>query len=183
MPKFSTKSRQLNFQPVSMMELRSAPGELLDRVAQKNEAFIVERNGTQMACLVPLSLFMPDIQPTRLKQEFESLQAKNEHYTASISEDRELSLHFHKEGPDDSVTVTITLPHGYPNSAPRIYAEPLPEDCPHRWENGALCVFGAMEIWNPGQYDVAKALTLTRRWLLHFHNWRQNGQWGRDEHE
>lgn len=42
----------LDFKPLSMMKLRSAPGEVLDRVAQKGEAFVVERNGEQMACLV-----------------------------------------------------------------------------------------------------------------------------------
>jgi len=68
----------IEFKPLSMMQLRSAPGEVLDRVAQQGEAFVVERNGEQMACLVPLSLFMPDIQPKRLAREFDRLQGQEE---------------------------------------------------------------------------------------------------------
>src|SRR3989442_11019133 len=103
----------LDFRPLSMMQLRSAPGEVLDRVAQKGEAFVVERNGEQMACLVPLSVFMPDIQPKRLAREFEQLHLHNEGHSVSISDDRELHFHFRKQGPDEGVTLTISLPHGY----------------------------------------------------------------------
>src|SRR5216683_4010173 len=108
----------IDFKPLSMMQLRSAPGEVLDRVAQKGEAFVVERNGEQMACLVPLSVFMPDIQPKRLAREFEQLQAQSEHHATSISDERELQLHFRKQGPDKDVTLSIFLPHGYPNACP-----------------------------------------------------------------
>ena len=167
----------LNFQPLSMMELRSKPGESLDRVAQKGEAFIVERNGRQMACLVPLSVFMPDIQPTRLAREFERLDSEGEAQTVSVSDERELNLHFRGEGLDHNITLTVCLPHGYPNASPKVSAVPVPEGCPHRWQDGTLCIFGATELWNPGQHDVLYVLAQARRWLKSLGRWQQTGKW------
>jgi hypothetical protein len=167
----------LNFQPLSMMELRSAPGEVLDRVAQRQESFIVERNGYQMACLVPLSVFMPDIQPARLQKEFEKLQSFGENQITAISDTRELDLRFKEQGPNHEFTITIRLPHGYPNVCPKVFAEPVPKNSPHRWQDGSLCIFGAMELWNPGQHDVVYVLNLTRRWLAHFSSWKNSGTW------
>ena len=53
----------LDFALLSMTELRNRPGEILDRVADKGEVFIIERNGQRKACLVPLSILLPDIPP------------------------------------------------------------------------------------------------------------------------
>ena len=166
-----------------MMELRSKPGESLDRVAQKGEAFIVERNGHQMACLVPLSVFMPDIQPARLAREFEQLHGQGEAQTVSITDEHELNLHFRGEGPDRSITLTICLPHGYPNASPKVSADPVPEDCPHRWRDGTFCIFGATELWNPGQHDVLHVLTQARRWLKNLGHWQQTGKWGEESRD
>jgi ubiquitin-protein ligase len=168
----------IEFQPISMMELRNAPGDILDRVAQQNEAFIVERNGHQMACLVPLSSFMPDIQPTRLAREFESLESKNEKHTAAITDSFELWLRFRQEGKDKNVEIAVLLPHGYPNASPKVYASPLPDKCPHRWQDGSLCLFGAVELWNPGKHDIVSVLTMARQWLSHFEGWQATGTWG-----
>ena len=44
----------LDFGLLSMTELRNRPGEILDRVVDSGEAFIIERNGSRKACLVPL---------------------------------------------------------------------------------------------------------------------------------
>lgn len=170
----------LNFQPLSMMALRSAPGDVLDRVAQKSEAFIVERNGYQMACLVPLSVFMPDIQPARLTREFERLHSQGEEHTASITDARELDLHFRRQGADRGMTLTIRLPHGYPNACPKVYADPVPDRCPHTWQDGSLCLFGAVELWNPGQHDLLDVLHFARRWLAHFEVWLRSGSWGEE---
>ena len=62
-----------DFGLLSMTELRNGPGEILDRVAQKGESFIIERNGRRTACLVPLSVFFPDIAPTRIADEIKEL--------------------------------------------------------------------------------------------------------------
>lgn len=166
---------------MSMMELRSAPGEVLDRVAQKGESFIVERNGQQMACLVPLSVFMPAIQPARLARELELLDAQAEMSTVSITESNELELHFRGEGSGKDVTLTVRLPHGYPSASPKVFASPIPDICPHRWQDGSLCIFGAVDIWNPGKHDVSHALNLARQWLSHFEDWRQSGVWGEEQ--
>jgi len=168
----------IDFKLLSMMQLRSAPGDVLDRVAQQGEAFIVERNGEQMACLVPLSVFMPDIQPKRLAREFERLETEGEKYATSISDSRELQFHFRRQGPGGDMTLIISLPHGYPNACPKVYANPIPDGCPHRWEDGSLCIFGAMDVWNPGKHDVIYVVSLARRWLAHFATWKQTGAWG-----
>lgn len=171
----------LNFQPLSMMELRRTPGEVLDRVAEKREAFIVERSGRQLACLVPLSLFMPDIQPTRLNREFERLRAQSEAHTVSITDEHELELHFRGEGSDHNTTLTVRLPHGYPSACPKVYAHPLPDRCPHRWQDGSLCLFGALDLWNPGQHDAGYVLHLARRWLASLETWRRTGAWAEEQ--
>jgi hypothetical protein len=163
-----------------MMELRSAPGEVLDRVADGGEAFIVERKGQQKACLVPISVFMPDIQPARLSQEFEQLQNQKEWHKASITDDRELELHFGEEGPHHDKVITIRLLHGYPNVPPKVFVKPLPDTCPHRWQDQSLCVFGTMGQWNPGQHNVVYVLRLARQWLSHFSTWQKKGRWGDD---
>lgn len=158
-----------------MMELRGAPGEVLDRVVQNQEAFIVERNGQQMACLVPLSVFLPDIQPQRLAREFQELDQESEECTASITEENELELRFRGEGEGGRVTLTVRLPHGYPNASPKIFAVPVAEGYPHRWQDGSLCIFGAIEIWNPGKHDVSYALRLARQWLAQYETWCASG--------
>jgi hypothetical protein len=168
----------LNFKSLAMMELRSGPGEVLDRVARQGEAFVIERNGQQMACLVPLSVFMPDIQPARLNRELELLSDQKEQHSLSVNDQREMELHFRGEGAKADVTVTILLPHGYPNACPKIFAAGLPEKVPHRWQDGSLCVYGAMDVWNPGKHDVVHTLYLARRWLSNFAKWQRDGVWG-----
>lgn len=167
----------ISFTPLAMMDLRSAPGEILDRVARNNESFVVERNGQQMACLVPLSIFMPDIQPARIARELERLNAQGEQQSTSITDARELEFQFREIIDDRTLTITIRLPHGYPNASPKVFVTPLPERCPHRWQDGSLCLFGVMELWNPGQHDTLHALRLTRRWLAHFADWEKSGRW------
>ncbi len=167
----------LNFQPLSMMALRGAPGDVLDRVAQNHEAFIVERNGQQIACLVPLSVFMPDIQPARLAQELEALDVNGEERRVSLTHDNELELRFHGEGTSNDMILTVRLPHGYPNASPKVFVDPLVPDCPHRWQDGSLCIFGAIEIWNPGKHNILRVLALARRWISHYEAWRADGTW------
>ena len=49
----------LEFKSLPMMTLRSSPGEILDRVSRHGEAFVIERSGQQLACLVPIANFPP----------------------------------------------------------------------------------------------------------------------------
>jgi len=167
-----------DFQLLPMTELRTRPGEILDRVADKGEAFLIERNGQRKACLVPLSIFLPDISPARIADEIQELEAKGEEPRATVTREREIAFQF-RYPLNEAVgyDVTIVLPHGYPNSCPRIYASPLDERAPHRWADGALCTFGVMSSWNPGKHTAAFALSLAQRWLTRYEVWRSTGDW------
>jgi prevent-host-death family protein len=167
-----------HFGLLSMTELRTRPGEILDRVADGGEAFIIERNGRQKACLVPLSVFFPDVSPTRIADEIKELEDHHEEPRTTITESRELAFRFpHRLADETSIDLTILMPHGYPNSCPRVYASPIKEDAPHRWADGALCVYGVMSGWNPGKHTVFSTLALARRWLRGYDAWLQTGQW------
>jgi prevent-host-death family protein len=172
----------LDFRLLSMTELRNRPGEILDRVADNGQGFIIERSGRRKACLVPLSLFFPDISPARIADEIEVLLAQDEESRTTITDSRELAFRFpHKMADGSAVELKIVLPHGYPNSCPRVYADPISADVPHRWSDGALCLFGVMSAWNPGSQTVFSTLNLARRWLSHYDTWREMGQWPKPE--
>ena len=49
----------IEFKSLPMMALRSRPGEVLDEVSREGTSFLIERNGQQLACLVPISCFLP----------------------------------------------------------------------------------------------------------------------------
>ena len=168
---------KIEFKSLSMMALRRRPGEVLDAVSQEGAAFLIERNGQQKACLVPISYFLPDIQPARVTAELDRMIESNEHYRVAISDEREIQLTFKEFSGETVVNVTVTLPHGYPNKAPVVSAEPLEVGCPHRWPDGTLCIYGALAVWNPDKHDVMHAVALFRRWIQHHSVWRQTGEW------
>jgi antitoxin (DNA-binding transcriptional repressor) of toxin-antitoxin stability system len=171
-----------NFKVLSMTELRTRPGDILDRVADAGEAFIIERNGQQKACLVPLSVFIPDISPARIAEELDELIGNGEQPKTSFTDTREVTFRFLDRLSDNTpVEVTILLPHGYPNSCPRVYADPVSADVPHRWSDGALCLYGVTVAWNPGRQTVFSTLQLARQWLAHYEIWRHSGVWGKAE--
>jgi hypothetical protein len=172
----------LDFTLLSMTELRNRPGEILDRVAAGGEMFLIERSGQRRACLVPLSFFYPDVSPSRIADEMNELADNGEEASTSISDRRELAFRFpHKLGDGSSVEVEIVLPHGYPNTCPRVYANGITDSPPHRWKDGALCLYGVMSGWNPGMHTAFSTLTLARQWLAHYDAWRQSGQWPKQE--
>lgn len=84
----------LDFSLLSMTELRNRPGEILDRVADKGEAFIIERSGQRKACLVPLSVLLPDIPPARIADELGQLDQQGEQPSTSFTDGKELVLRF-----------------------------------------------------------------------------------------
>jgi prevent-host-death family protein len=169
---------QLDFSLLSMTELRTRPGELLDRVSDSGEAFIIERNGQRKACLVPLSVFFPDISPARIAEEMKDLEDHGEEPRPTITEQRELVFRFlEKLGGETPVEIKIVLPHGYPNKCPRVYASGVSEEAPHRWGDGALCIYGVMIGWNPGKSTVRTTLGCARQWLQRYDNWRTTGEW------
>jgi len=173
---------KIDFKTLPMMELRSSPGEVLDRVARDGEVFVVERNGQPKACLVPVSFLLPDISPDRINEELTNLGEKNENFKLTINDQKELEINFHEVAAGESLVISIVLPHGYPDSAPRLYAAPVPAETPHRWPDGSLSVFGAMATWNAKRNDVVYALGFARLWLKQYTKWRRTGDWnGNDE--
>jgi len=178
--RLNTKERpqlKIDFKTLTMMQLRSSPGEVLDRVAGDGEVFVIQRNGQARACLVPVSFLLPDIAPDRISQELSKLTERDEKYTLAINEHNELEITCQAIVAGEQVRITIILPHGYPHSAPRLYAHPVPSKTPHRWQDGSLSIFGAMAIWNPRSHDVIQALALARKWLKQCAKWRKSGQW------
>ena len=171
---------KIEFKPLSMMALRSRPGEVLDEVSRNGAAYIIERNGRQKACLVPISSFLPDIQNSRVSAELDRIVDSNERCRVAISEDREIQLVFREYSGETRVDVTVTLPHGYPNLAPMVSAAPIDDGCPHRWPDGTLCIYGAVAVWNPGKHDVMHAVALFRRWIQHYSVWRQSREWPKE---
>ena len=168
---------ELEFKSLSMMELRSSPGDILDRVYKHGEAFIIERSGQQKACLVPISHFFPDIPKSKVNEELDELRRKGEEPTLAISDEKELAILFKRSIKNIEVTIKIILPHGYPNAAPKVYASPIRANAPHRWQDGALCIFGAMTSWNPGKHDLSFVLQLSREWLSNYEHWDETGTW------
>ena len=171
-----------DFGLLSMTELRERPGEILDRVADDGRAFIIERNGKRKACLVPLSVFFPDIPPSRISDEIAELSEHGEAPRTRITRNRELVFRFPYELADKTkIDLEIVLPHGYPNTCPRTYAKSLGGEAPHRWSDGALCLYGVTMGWNPGRHTIYSTLMLGRRWLQHYDIWRQDGKWPKEE--
>jgi prevent-host-death family protein len=168
---------KIDFKTLKMMQLRSSPGEVLDRVARDGEVFIIERNGQPKACLVPVSFLLPDVSPERITQEVNKLTEKNENYKLTINEHQELEINCHETAAGENVLLSIVLPHGYPGSAPRIYALQVPSNTPKRWQDGSLSIFGTTATWNAKTHDVVHALSLARAWLKQYARWRKTGEW------
>jgi prevent-host-death family protein len=168
---------KVDFKTLKMMDLRSSPGEVLDRVARDGEVFVVERNGQPKACLVPVSFLLPDISPDRIVKELNNLDSKDENYKLTITDNKELEISCVERAAGENVVISIVLPHGYPNAAPRIYAANVAADAPKRWPDGSLSIFGTTAVWNVKTHDASHALALARVWLKHYATWRKTGEW------
>lgn len=168
---------KIDFKTLKMMELRSSPGEVLDRVARDGDVFVVERSGQPLACLVPVSFLLPDIPPERIAKELSKLNEKDENYKLTINDNKELEISCLETAAGDPIVVSIVLPHGYPSSAPRIYAGALAADTPNRWADGSLSIFGVTTNWNVKSHDAYFALSMARNWLKNYGKWRKTGEW------
>ena len=170
-------STAIDFTPLSMTELRNRPGEILDRVAYQQECFAIERHGRRRACLVPLSVFLPDISPFRIAQELQQLEQTGEFTRTTVTPEREIAFKIRHAGERCSYEIEVVLPHGYPNVCPRVYVNSIESGTPHCFPDGALCIFGVMASWNPGKHTVCHAVEYARRWLKHYEAWRKSGKW------
>lgn len=168
---------KIDFKTMPMMELRSSPGEVLDRVARDGDVFLIERNGAPKACLVPVSFLLPDISPERITQELAKLNDRKEEYRLTINDKMELEISWAEKAAGESVVLSIVLPHGYPSAAPRVYAEQLAEGTPARWHDGSLAIFGSIAPWNMKTHDAVYTLSLARQWLKGYAKWRKTGDW------
>lgn len=168
---------KIDFKTLSMMELRSTPGEVLDKVARDGDVFIVERNGQPKACLVPVAFLLPDIAPDRITKELAKLNERTESFKLTINESKELEVSCLESASGEKIILTVIMPHGYPDTAPRVYANNMPQDTPHRWPDGSLAIFGTMAAWNAKTHDVPHALSLGRLWLKQYSKWRKSGEW------
>jgi len=171
---------KIDFKTLKMMELRSSPGEVLDRVARDGEVFVIERSGQPKACLVPVSFLLPDIPPDRITEELNRLREKQENYKLTINEHKELEINFHETVSGENIVISIVLPHGYPNSVPRIHAQGVPTNTPHRWQDGSLSIFGTATTWNAKSHNIIYALTFARNWLRQYGKWRKTGEWPKE---
>jgi len=160
-----------------MMQLRSSPGEVLDRVARDGEVFVIERSGQPKACLVPVSFLLPDVSPDRVSQELSNLVEKGEKYKLTINDNKELEISCREIAAGEDVLISIVLPHGYPDSAPKIYANQIPGETPNRWQDGSLSIFGVTATWNAKSHNVIHALNLARAWLKEYSKWKKTGEW------
>ena len=70
-------------------------------------------------------VLLPDIQRSRVTAELDRLEDSVEHYRVAISAEREMQFLFREFSGDTRVEVTVTLPHGYPNKAPVVTADPI----------------------------------------------------------
>lgn len=168
---------RLDFIPLSMTELRTRPGEILDRVSEDGEAFVIERNGRQHACLVPISVFLPNISSARIARELDELHQAGEVTYTTINEEKEVAIRVKHSQGDNSYSIIITLPHSYPNACPRVYVDDVDQNAPHRFADGALCIFGVMSSWNPGKHTARDVLDHARHWLTRYKSWRHTGFW------
>jgi prevent-host-death family protein len=168
---------KIDFKTLSMMDLRSTPGEVLDRVSRDGDVFVIERNGQPKACLVPVSFLLPDILPDRISQELTKLNEKYESYKLTINDNKELEISYVESVAGENVILTVIMPRGYPTAAPRLYVENVPAEAPHRWHDGSSAIFGAMATWNPKSHDLIYALNLGRAWLPQYTQWSASGQW------
>lgn len=168
---------RLDFTPLSMTELRTRPGEILDRVADDGESFLIERNGRQRACLVPISVFLPDISPARIARELDELEQAGETTQTTITGEKEVAIRVQHATDGNVYSIFITLPHNYPNACPRVHVADVDARAPHRFADGTLCIFGVTSSWNPGKHTARDALNSARHWLSGYEAWRHTGSW------
>ncbi len=168
---------RIDFTPISMTELRTRPGEILDRVSEDGEAFVIERNGRQHACLVPISVFLPDISPARIARELDELEKAGEVTNTTLTRENEVAIRVKDSRCGHAYSIIIALPHNYPNACPRVYVSDVDQRAPHRFADGALCIFGVMSSWNPGKHTARDALDHARHWLGRYESWRHTGYW------
>lgn len=166
----------IEFKPLSMMTLRSSPGEIINRVSRDGEAYIIERSGQQLACLVPVSTFLPDIDQKRIEKDREEFDSLDITYVNGVTKNKKVYFKVEYE----EFSIKIVVPNGYPSNCPSVYVDGIDDKSPHRWKDGSLCIFGVMEAWNPGRKSLLDAMRLAQKWLSSYKKWKSSGKWESD---
>src|SRR5205085_7221747 len=94
-----------------------------------------------------------------------------------FTEGRELAVRFNMTCDGEQLGLKVLVPHGYPNACPKVYLEPLTERPPHVWADGALCIYGVMVGWNPGQHTIRHTVKMARLWVAKYIQWKHTGEW------
>lgn len=166
-----------DFTRITMTDLRARAGEIIDAAAEEGTAFLVERKGLPLACIVPVAELIPAISIERLRSEFDGLVAAGEQVSATIDRDRQFVFRIASSSVEHgTLAIRIVLPHGYPSRAPVAYADGVQGHAPHRWPDGALCLPVTMS-WNPGKHNALSVLRAARSWLSAYEEWRSTQQW------
>ena len=177
-----SSNRPIEFKPLSMMTLRSSPGEIIDSVARDGETYIIERNGQQLACLLPVSMFLPDVDQKRIGKDREEFDNSNITYDNGVTRDKEIYFKVRQfKVRQQEFLIKIVVPNGYPSNCPKVYVDGIDHKSPHRWKDGSLCIFGVMESWNPGKKSLLDVLELTQKWLVSYKKWESSGKWQSDD--
>src|SRR5262245_56462451 len=113
----------IEFERIAMTDLRARPGEIVDRVSETGSAYVVERKGHPLACIVPVALFLPDVPQARLDSDYAELYEAfadpsdpKEGPRVTLTEKRELEFRIpytHADGTQS--VIRMTVPHGYPH--------------------------------------------------------------------
>ena len=77
-------------------------------------------------------------------------------------------------------SVSAVVPARYPNQPPALHVlKPgIPRGCPHRFEDGSLCVYP--KNWIPATGTVVQTIANAADWLHSYEGWQRTGVWRRD---
>ena len=169
---------KIDFKTLKMMELRSSPGEVLDRVARDGEVFVVERNGQPKGLSRPgfLSAAGHPARPHRqgaeqARRQERELQAHHQRQQGTgdqLPRDgrwRE-RRHQHRPAPWLSEFRAAHLCHAGRVRTPRSDGRTA------RCRSSARRRHGTSRRMTPSH-----ALSLARVWLKHYAKWRKTGEW------
>ena len=81
--------------------------------------------------------------------------------------------------------ITVEYPADYPNSAPLVYPDDLPDTgIPHTFSDGRMCLYDPSEAaysglhkYVPFDTTIADIIAWAAKWLAAYEEWRQTGSW------
>lgn len=170
-----------NFTNIRVSDLRARTGQILDDVTESEEVFLVQRKGRPLACLGPVKHYLPEIPMRQIVAEFDALHDADEEPRATVGEDKTLIFWFPQEIADGkTVTITVELPHGYPENQLKVRLVGIDPPSPHEASDGSIPLFGSAATWTPDRPGVVRALSDARTYLQEYVKWVETGSWVND---